>query len=165
MSLTWVDFVIIGIIFLSSLISLVRGFMKEVISLASWVAAFWVALMFASPLAPLVPASVEVPSLRLAIAFIVLFLLTLVVGAIVNFLVNQLVKKTGLSGTDRAVGVLFGIVRGVVLITLLVLLVGLTPVPQDPWWQESVLIDHFQTLAIWARDMLPPDLARHFVYH
>jgi len=164
MEFTWVDLVIIGIVFFSAIVSLLRGFVKEVISLASWVLAFWVSVVFSSQLAPLLPASIEVPSIRLAVAFVVLFLLTLIVGAVINFLLSQLVKKTGLSGTDRSVGMIFGIVRGVLLVTILVLLGGLTPMPQDPWWQDSVLIGYFEKLAVWAQDMLPAEVAEHFQF-
>lgn len=164
MEFTWVDLVIIGIVFFSAIVSLLRGFVKEVISLASWVLAFWVSVVFSSQLAPLLPASIELPSIRLAVAFVVLFLLTLIVGAVINFLLSQLVKKTGLSGTDRSVGMIFGIVRGVLLVTVLVLLGGLTPMPQDPWWQDSVLIGYFEQLAVWAQDMLPAEVAEHFQF-
>jgi membrane protein required for colicin V production len=160
----WVDYVIIAVIALSAIISLMRGFVREAISLVTWIAAFWIALMFFRDLADHLVPWIEVPSLRLGAAFAILLLLSLLLGALVGFLMGQLVDKTGLSGTDRLIGVLFGVARGAVLIAILVLLAGLTPLPNDPWWQQSLLIPHFQELAVWLQSLLPPDIAGKFSY-
>jgi len=157
----WIDYVILGIIGLSSIISLVRGFVNEALSLVAWVLAFWVAWTFFREL------SVHlnwftVPSVRLGSAFLMLFLATLLVGALVNFLISQLVAKTGLSGTDRMLGILFGAARGAILVAILVLLAGLTPLPNDPWWAQSQLIVYFQELAVWLKDLLPDDIGEKF---
>ncbi|MES9881015.1 MAG: CvpA family protein, partial [Sedimenticola sp.] len=157
----WIDYGIIGVIVLSSLISLVRGFVKEALSLAVWVLAFWVAWMFFRDLA-LHLEWINLPSVRLIAAFALIFVATLIVGGMVNFLMCQLVEKTGLSGTDRLIGALFGAARGALLIAILVLMAGLTPFPNDPWWQESQLIAHFQELAIWLRGLLPADIGDRF---
>ena len=159
--MAWVDYFIIGIISLSAVISLIRGFIREAFSLAAWILAFWVSWMFFRDLAVHLD-MIEVQSLRLGAAFGILFLITLILGALVNFLIGQLVQKTGLSGTDRVIGVLFGVARGAVLVSIMVLLAGLTPFPNDAWWQESQLIGYFQELAIWLRDLLPPDIADKF---
>ena len=157
----WVDYVIIGIIVLSSGISIVRGFIKEVLSLISWLVSFWVALTFAPNLATLLADYISTPSIRLFAAFFVLFVATLILGALVNHLISTLVEKTGLTGTDRSLGVIFGILRGIAIVTLLVLVAGTTPMPNDSWWQNSLLIEHFENLAIWLRDLLPADLAEY----
>ena len=157
----WVDYVILGIIGLSALISLIRGFVREALSLVVWVAAFWVAWSFFRELAVHLD-WFAVPSVRLGVAFAILFVATLMVGALVNFLVGQLVEKTGLSGTDRLIGVLFGATRGAVLVAVLVLLAGLTPFPNDPWWRESQLIGYFQELAVWLKTLLPADIGEKF---
>ena len=162
--MTPIDYGIVIIFIVSSLISLVRGFVKESISLASWGLAFWISISFSAQLSGILPASIEMPSLRLAIAFAALFILTLIAGGLVSFLVTTLVYRTGLSGTDRALGVVFGMLRGAVIVAVLVLLAGLTPLPGDPWWRESMLLGHFQSFALWLRDMLPSDVAQNFVY-
>ncbi len=163
-TLIWVDYVIVGIILLSALISLVRGFVREALSLAVWVLAFWVSWTFFRELALYFEQWISVPSMRLGVAFVLLLVATLVLGGLVNYLVGQLVKKTGLTGTDRMIGMFFGIARGAVLVAIVVLLAGLTAIPSDPWWHESVLISYFQDLAIWLRDLLPPDIADKFKY-
>ena len=87
---------------------------------------------------------------------------TLTVGGLVNYLIVQLVERTGMSGTDRLIGVFFGLARGALLVAILVLLAGLTPFPDEPWWQSSRLIPHFQQLALWLQSLLPNDLADKF---
>jgi membrane protein required for colicin V production len=159
--MVWVDFLIIGIILISALISIVRGFVKEVFSLASWILAFWVALLFYPHLATLLAGYVETPSIRSFVAFASLFVVTLILGALVNHLISQVVKKTGLSGTDRMLGIFFGLIRGVAIVTLLVLAAGATPMPQDDWWQNSLLLEHFENLAVWVQTFLPSDIADH----
>lgn len=157
----WVDYVIFGIIGVSALISLMRGFVREALSLVVWVAAFWVAWSFFRDLAPHLT-WFSVPSVKYGIAFAVLFLATLIVGGLVNYLMGQLVDKTGLTGTDRLIGMLFGAARGILLVTVLILLAGLTPLPEDPWWQQSQTIAYFQELAVWMKSLLPADVAERF---
>jgi membrane protein required for colicin V production len=159
----WIDYVILGIIGLSAVISLIRGFVREALSLAVWVIAFWVAWTFFRDLS-LQLDWFTVPSVRLGASFLILFIATLMVGALVNFLVGQLVDKTGLSGTDRMIGILFGAARGAILVAILVLLAGLTPFPNDPWWKESQLIGYFQELAVWLKQLLPADIGEKFKF-
>ena len=159
--MNWVDYLIIGIILISSGISIVRGFIKEILSLISWIVAIWVAFMFFANFASLLTPYIDTATLRLFIAFFVLFVVTLILGALVNHLISQLVEKTGLSGTDRALGVIFGILRGAAIVTILVLAAGVTPMPSDSWWQNSLLLQHFEDLAVWVKQLLPADVAEH----
>jgi membrane protein required for colicin V production len=162
--MNWVDIAILIIVFLSALISVLRGFVREALSLLGLVISFWVAFTFSKDLAVYLAKYIETPSLQLATAFAILFIVTLLLMAIVNYLAGQLVEKSGLSGTDRMLGVVFGIVRGIAIVAILVLLAGLTPLPQDPWWDQSMFLKHFEALAIWLRGFLPPDIASNFVY-
>ncbi len=156
--MTVVDIVIIFVIILSALFSLMRGFVKEAISLATWIFAIWIAVTFAPKLAGALPNSIESEAARQAIGFGVLFVLTLMVGAVVNFLASQFVKKTGLSGADRVFGIAFGFLRGILIIIVFVVVGGLTPLPQQDWWQESVLLERFEGLAIALQDYVPDDI-------
>ncbi len=162
--MVWVDYVIIGIILVSALISLVRGFVREAVSLLVWVAAFGLAWLWFRDLAVHLAQWVETPSLQLGLAFALIVIGALILGGIFGFLLGQLVDASGLSGTDRLLGMLFGGARGAVLVAIIVLLGGLTPFPQDPWWQSSQLIPHFQALAQWLMSLLPPDIAQHFQF-
>jgi len=162
--MNWVDYAILAIIGASVLISLWRGFTKEALSLAGWIIAAWVSLTFADKLQALLAPHIEVPSLRLIVAFAILFIATLFLAGFINHLAVQVIKKTGLSGTDRMIGVFFGVARGCVVVAVLVLAAGMTPIPQDPWWNQSQLMHYFQDMAIWLRQYLPADIAKSIKY-
>ena len=162
--LVGVDFVILAVVLISAGISLLRGFFSEAISLVTWMVAFWVAINFSADQADLFTSMIQTPSLRTATAFAALFLVTLILGALVNRAIQSVVDFTGFGGMDHLLGVLFGMARGVLMISLLVLLAGATPLPQDPWWQESSLIHHFEDLAVGARGQLPAHVQDYFSY-
>lgn len=144
-----VDYIIIGIVIFSILVSLLRGFAREVMSLASWVVAFLVASHFYPYLANLLT-QIDTPYFRNGAAIAILFIASLLVGAIVNYIVGQLVDKTGLSGTDRVLGACFGLLRGVLIVAaLLFFLDTFTNFSQIEWWQESKLIPHFGFIVEW----------------
>ena len=160
----WVDLAILVIVAVSALISLIRGLIREVLSLISWILALWVALTFSRGLAALFESQITIPSGRLTIAFVVLFVGTLLITGIINFLIGKLVAQTGLTGTDRALGSLFGIARGIAMVLVLVVLAGLTPLPEDPWWVGSIFLGHFESAALWVVNYMPPDVAKYFSY-
>lgn len=162
--MNWADWAILGIIAISVLVSLLRGFVREAMSLAVWVLAFWAAFSFAEPGASWLERFVELPSARLTLAFALIFLLALVLGGLVTYLVGQLVDKTGMTGTDRMVGMVFGAIRGAALVTVIVMLAGLTPFPRDPWWQESRLMPFFERASLWASRFLPETLGSQIGY-
>jgi membrane protein required for colicin V production len=157
----YADLVVIGIIAISILVGAIRGFIKEAFSLAVWAAAFLVAFQYSGALALQLESHIELPSARTALAFSGLFLVVLLIGGLVTFLVGKLVEKTGLSGTDRLLGGVFGGVRGLVLVLVLMLVAGLTPVPQDPWWQSSRSIQSLLPLAEWSAQFLPDYILEH----
>ncbi len=151
--MNWADWVILAVIVVSSLISLKRGFVKEALSLATWIAAFVVARLFTDNMSALLAGYIDTPSARVVAAFVLLFVATLFAGALINNLIGLLVRATGLSGTDRVLGMVFGIARGGVLVVVLVALLGLTPVIQDRWWQQSTLIPHFAVMEEWTQNL------------
>lgn len=157
----WPDYVILAIIALSVLVGFFRGFLREAMGLAIWAAAFWIAFTFVDRLTPYLENGVELPSARTAIAFAILFFAALVIGGLISWLIGQMVEKTGLSGTDRLLGGVFGIVRGLALVVLLILFAGFTPLPKDPWWQDSQLIPRVLPLAEWATGFIPESLSKH----
>lgn len=148
------DYVILGTIAVSMALSLMRGFAIEALSLVSWIAAFIIARLFSLPLAVLLTDFVDPPSARQPVAFVVLFVLTLVVGALIKHLVKEVVKVTGLSGTDRAMGSVFGAIRGgLIVVVVLAVLSRTTQMPGDPWWDKSLLIPHFLLVENWTAEM------------
>jgi membrane protein required for colicin V production len=161
---TWIDYVIFGLIGLSAIIGLFRGFVREALSLVTWGVAIWVALTFTPLASSYLEPYLDTPSLRQIAAFAGLFIATLIVGAIINSLICLLVRKSGIGGTDRFLGLLFGVVRGALVVAILVLLAGLTPLPEDPWWQESQAMPYFEELATTLRGFLPEDIAKDFQF-
>lgn len=159
----WIE-IIIGVIILGSVaISLIRGFVKEAISLVSWVVAIWVGIVYSQPVSHWFSFP-QNASLRAFLAFVVLFVLCIFVGAIVNLVIGRLVRKTPFSMPDRIIGSLFGFFRGALIVLVLVLLGGLTPLPEQPWWKNSVVIMQFEHAAKWVRQYFPEDIADLFLY-
>jgi len=151
----WIDFLFIGLIAISGLISLYRGFVREVFSVVTWIVAIWVGIRFAGATAEYLPAALSDETLRLGIAFAVLFILVLIVGGIAGIIATRLVRGTGLTGTDRSLGIVFGLLRGVLIVALLVFVASLTLVPEESWWQESRLVPEFERLVGWVVNQLP----------
>lgn len=149
----WVDWVILAIIAISASISLIRGFVREAMSLAGWVIAFFIAKGFYQDLALFLADSIETPSLRFGVAWVMLFFATLTVAGLVNYLIGRLIQAVGLSGMDRLMGMVFGALRGILVVSLVAIgLKAFTPVPQDPWWKKSQLIPHVEILGNWFYD-------------
>lgn len=142
--MNWLDYVFIGIIVVSAAISLMRGFIREALSIVVWVGAFWISMHFARQLASYLDGYLHSPTLRLGVAFAGLFIAVLVLGGLVSYLAGTLVGRTGLGGTDRLLGMIFGGLRGALIVGLLVLMAGLTSIPRERWWQESVLATQFR---------------------
>lgn len=151
--MNWADWVIVLIFVVSCLISIKRGFVKEAISLLIWALAFFVAVSFHEPLAELLSGLISSPSARQMLAYGTLFAATLVVGSMVNYLVGELVHMTGLSGTDRLFGMVFGMARAlIVVMALLILTPMIVPVDQESWWRDSLLIPQFSLMEQWCKD-------------
>lgn len=157
----WVDIVILAVIGISVIVSLFRGFIREVFSLFVWVLAIWLGLQFSGFLAGALEPWIELPSARVIIAFVGIFLVVLVIGGLVNYLLGRLIETTGLSPTDRLVGALFGALRGVAIVLVAVIVLSLTPFTEDPWWEESRLLPEFERLAEWAMEFLPESVREY----
>jgi membrane protein required for colicin V production len=153
-ALTPVDWAILGIVVISALISLKRGFVKEALSLMTWIIAGVVAWMFGAGLSLYLVDYIQTPSARVIASCTILFIATLLVGAMVNFLLGELIRVTGLSGTDRFLGMVFGAARGGLLVVIAVGLLSLGPVQQDQWWQDSKLLPQFLMVADWSKNLI-----------
>jgi membrane protein required for colicin V production len=163
-ALQWTDIFILSVLGISALISLFRGLVREVLSLVAWLVAGWVAFKFAGPVGEQLAGMVSIPSVRMALAFIGLLIAVLLIFGVINFLIGKLIEGTGLSATDRMLGIVFGVARGIAIVTVMVMLAGLTPVPRDPWWRTSIFLPRFEQLAKLAIAFLPPEFGKHFTY-
>jgi membrane protein required for colicin V production len=132
---------------------MIRGFVKEAMSLVIWLAAFFIAMSFKEVVAELLINMIALPSMRQLVAWILLFVGTLLLGSIANYLLGKLVSSTGLSGTDRTLGLVFGGFRGMLIVLAMVIVIPKAlPVDKDLWWTSSKLIPFFQSFEELGRD-------------
>ena len=143
---------------------MVRGVVREILSLAGWVVAFMVANSFAAGFAPLLPSGISGESLRLLLAFAALFLSSLLAMGLITMLISALVKTVGLGFADRFMGSLFGFARGLLVVLLMVLAAGLTALPQEPFWKKAVLSKPLEMAAMMVIPWLPRDLSKRISY-
>ncbi len=153
--MTIFDFVVLLILFVSTAISVMRGLLREVLSLASWVGAFIVAKYGAPVVAGWLPGVVSHPNARVALGFVLVMVASVLLFSLISLQIVKLVKITGLRGTDRALGAFFGLARGVLVAVLLVLLAGLTPLPKEQYWRDAFFRYPLETMAMWMRPRLP----------
>lgn len=152
------DLAIALLVSASVVIGVVRGLVVEVLSIAIWAGAVALALVLGGTVGEWFAGTIELPSLRAALGYGLVFFGALAAGAVVMWLLRKAVQTTGLSGTDRLLGLVFGVARGVLLVTVLVVLAGLTALPRDPWWAQSRLIPVFQGIAQSIAPHLPAAL-------
>jgi len=159
-----VDIVILVVILISTLVSVVRGFFREFMSLATWVVAIVVTLFLSRQFATLLPKdTIESVQARLAISAVTLFVGCLLIGALVNFLFEKINSGSEITLFNRIAGVIFGLGRGAVIVSIVVLGAHLFPGMQDePWWRESRLIPGFDKIASSMHRAMPQELAGHF---
>ena len=135
--LSWLDWTLAAVLAASMVVGLARGFVFECLSLAGWVVAWFVAQWGAPLLAPYIPVGRAGSALNLGLAFVLGFVAVLVVWALLARLVRLLIHATPLSLPDRALGALFGLLRGAVLLLAVATLVAFTPASQSPVWRSS----------------------------
>jgi membrane protein required for colicin V production len=162
--MTGFDYTVIAIVLLSALLGWWRGFVYEVLSLLGWIAAGVVARLFAANAAPYMPAALGAESARIAAAFVVLFVATLIVGGIVAWLLSKLVKWVGLGWLDGMLGTLFGTLRGVLVVLVLVVLAGMTRLPQEPFWRNAWSSKPLESMALTIQAWLPDSVAQRVHY-
>jgi membrane protein required for colicin V production len=163
--MNWLDYALIGLTVVSVAWGVWRGLVHEMMSLAGWVLAFVAANVFTAPLAETLPDAVPQPEVRMLIAFILVFLGTLIAAAVIAGLLSRLVKRSGLVSLDRTLGALFGAARGLVIVMVFALLAGLTALPQKPWWKASASGALMARTALALQPWLPPALAARLRYH
>ncbi|HUL42578.1 MAG TPA: CvpA family protein [Burkholderiales bacterium] len=162
--MTVFDYAVILVIGLSVMLSIIRGAVREVLSLAAWVLAFWAAQTYAPDVSGLLPGNITNESLRLMTGFALVFLTVLVVMSFVAILCSKLVKTSGLSVADRSLGAVFGLARGLLIVLILVLLGGLTSLPKQPSWRNALFSPRLEAVATSVKIWLPDSLSKRISY-
>jgi membrane protein required for colicin V production len=160
--LNYVDIAIVAIIALSAIVGLFRGLVREILSLVGWIFSIWIAWHYADQAAPLFASLIESADVRKAAAFVALFLLALVAFAVLSHLLVKLITSSALKGADRTLGLLFGALRGALIVAVLALLVQSMPLANEPLWQGSILKSYFLDMAGYVISLLPPSVGRFF---
>ena len=159
--MTVFDYLVLFILICSIVISTLRGLVKEVLSLASWIVALMVANQFGDPLSQLLPPMIPGSTTRLIVAFIVLFIGVRLLMGLLTMALEAIIKASGLTLVDRGLGGLFGLARGLVIVLAVVLVCGATAIPQQSFWTEALLSPLAETAARTVQPFLPGDFARH----
>ncbi|MDI9818854.1 MULTISPECIES: CvpA family protein [unclassified Legionella] len=155
MQLHWVDLLIIAVVALSIITGLIRGFVKELIALAIWVLAIWLAYSYSQELDPFLQKYIQDKTARTVTAFIAILVGTLISGGIINAVLGFILKRSGLSGTDRILGMGFGFIRGVFIIALVMVVVKMTSIPYQDYANNSKLYARFDPIVDWLYNMTP----------
>jgi membrane protein required for colicin V production len=155
------DYLVLFILIASVVISMLRGLMKEILSLVSWIVAFVVANMWGGDLAPLLPEAIPGMALRLIVAFLILFIGVRLLMGLLMMAVDAAINAAGLTLADRGLGGLFGLARGVVIVLAGVMLAGMTDLPKQDFWRNALLSPMAETGARTVQPFLPADISRH----
>ena len=158
--MTGFDYVLIGIVGVSLLFGLWRGVVGEVIALVAWGVGIFAAIEFGAAVGHSVFAGLSDPALRTLAGCVVIFVGVLVTMAVLNMVVRSMVKALGLSVSDRILGMIFGLLRGVLVCMVLVGLGGMTSAPTQSWWRSAMLAAPLETVVLAAKPWLPDDLAK-----
>jgi len=152
--LTGADVLILLVLLGSTLIGVLRGFVREAASLAFWIIAVWAAWKFGPLVVPHLGGLLADPKVAPWAGRLVILLLVLLVGWIIGKLLGYFLRSAGLGPVDRVVGLVFGVVRGIVLVGLMVIGGELLELNHEEWWHRSKLIPLGESAGDWLRAMV-----------
>ena len=162
--MTAFDYAVLGVLGASLLLGAWRGMTSEVLALAAWVVGFLLARAYAGEVSALYGHWLADATLRYAAGFATVVVGVLVVFGIGRLALAMLLRAVGLGLIDRLLGAAFGVVRGVVVVTVAVLLGGMTALPKEAWWRDAVLAPPLETAVIATKPWLPPEVAKRIRY-
>lgn len=150
-----IDYLIIAILLLSMIVGFFRGFFPELVSILTWIVAIFAAMNFSGLVEPYLQGKLGSVVVELWAARLIMFVVTLILGGLLGQLVSLLIDKSGLSGTDRMLGLVFGVVRGAVILGAMLILGQLLGFQKEPWWPQSKLIPMVERVGNALRVMAP----------
>ena len=152
--MTGADVLILLVLLGSTLIGLLRGFVREAVSLAFWIVAVWAAWKFGPTVEPHLGGLLADPRIAPWVGRFVILMLVLLIGWVIGMLLSYFTRSMGLGPLDRAIGLLFGILRGMVLVGLMIIGGELLHLNQEDWWGRSKLVPYGETVGDWLRAMV-----------
>ncbi|HSB49053.1 MAG TPA: CvpA family protein [Burkholderiales bacterium] len=162
--MTVIDIIVLAIVGVSVVIGVWRGLVREVLALVAWAGAFLLANLLAPEAAKLLPRGMASEEIRLLVSFVVMFIVALIGLSVLAILASKLVKVVGLGSADRAVGGVFGLTRGLLVVLILALLAGLTTVPREPAWRNAALRGPLEAAAETVKAWLPADFSKRIKF-
>ena len=162
--MTAFDLMVVGVVGLSTVFAFWRGFVRVTASLAAWVIAVLAALRFSDLVGTLLPDLGETEGTRYVLAFALILVGVLIVGALVGFVLSRLVSAVGLRFLDRLLGAVLGFARGILIAVVVVLCAGLTTLPKKDWWQNALTSPTLTMAALSLRPWLPKAWADRLDY-
>lgn len=161
LSVPVLDWVFAAVLLLSMVMGAWRGLVYELMSLASWLTAFFVAQWLAHDVAQQLPIHAASDSVKYAVAFVLVFVASVMLGVLLAVLAKKLLATVGLRPVDRMLGAVFGLTRGVLLLLLVTAVVGITPLKDSVAWRESTAVRLAVVVLKGLRPALPQDLVRY----
>ena len=158
--MTAFDYAVLTVISASVLLGLWRGVVSEILALAAWLVAFLVVGAEVSAVAGRLTGQIADPGMRLAAAYVLVFVGVLLVFAIARMLISLMLKAAGLGLLDRLLGAAFGVLRGMLVVLVAVLVAGMTTLPKADWWRDALLAPPLETAVIAAKPWLPAEAAK-----
>lgn len=155
MQLEWMDVAIAAIVGLSIIMGVIRGFIKELVALCIWALAISCAYAYNGQFDSLLSAYVHDPMIKKVIGFVVILLLIVFAGGLLNTFFGYAIRRSGLSSTDRLLGIGFGFLRGVLIVSFVMLVVKMTGFPYDAYTKNSKLYAHFEPIVHWLSGFTP----------
>ena len=154
--MTGFDFVLLAILAISVVLGLLRGLLKEVLSLVAYASAFLAAIWWGPTVSEWSSQWITQPFVSMALAYLGVFIAVLLSIGFINMVLSALLSKTGLTPADHGLGALFGLVRGILFVLILVILAGYTPLPEEPWWKNAMFSKQVVGVVQQIKHRLPP---------
>ena len=162
--MTSFDYSVLLIIGISIVVSMMRGAVREVLALAGWLAAIYIAKTYATLLIALLPVDIPTEALKILAAHIIVFFGVLLVASLLTIALSSLIKKIGLNWLNRGIGAVFGFARGLLIVCVLVFLAGLTSLPKDARWTNAMFSSPLEALVKTMLPFVPKIVANHIKY-
>lgn len=159
--MTAFDYFVILVVVVSASLGIWRGFVYEIFALGAWITGIVCAVVFGQKVATWITFNID-EWLKIIVAYALVFVAVFIAVSVAGFVFTKIVRAVGLSPVDRGLGAMFGIVRGVLIVTVIVFIASFSSMKQSDWWQQSASAKPFELMAGILRYRLPDSVTKHF---